>query len=222
LGVFVRAVVLFGVRSPISVEFEESCFRQNISVSTAVSLGEGPRVLQTDMIVDLAVFDPADSDPFYACAFAPHRRKELFDQAIALGLRPAPALVDPNAILARSVRIGLGSFVNAGVIIGAVAHIGDGVLINRAASVGHHTMIGDFVSIGPAATLAGNVRVGAGSIIGAGAVVLPDVRIGENCVIAGGALVRKHVKDNTCVSGNPARSIPFNIRKSSLWIEDAE
>lgn len=217
------SVILFGVRSPITVEYEESCHRAGIAISCAVALGGASRALDSSRVVELGRFTPADNhSPFYVCAFTAARRRQLFAQAEALGLKPAPALIDPHAVLARSARIGEASFINAGVVIGALSLIGRGVLVNRAASIGHHALIGDFVSIGPGATLAGNIRVGEGTIIGAGATILPDIRIGENALIAGGSLVRADVPDGAFVAGNPAKERPFNPSASSLYVEDGE
>lgn len=216
-------VLLFAVRSPIAVEYEESCHRCGIEIEQSVSLGAAPRVLDLSKVVEIADFDPAAScGKFYACAFASRTRKAFSDRAEALGLQPAEGLVDPTAVLAGSVRVGDGTFINAGAIIGAASIIGEGVLINRAASVGHHALIGDFASIGPGVTLAGNIHVGSGSIIGAGATVLPDIRIGENCLVAGGSLVRADVPDNTFVAGVPAKPRPFDPVKSTLYIQGGE
>lgn len=217
------SVLLFAVRSPIAVEYEESCYRCGTKIEQCVSLGATPRILDLSKVVEIEDFDPkASCGRFYTCAFSSRTRKAFSDQAEALGLAPAEALVDPNAVLARSVRIGDGSFINAGAIIGAASILGEGVLINRAASIGHHALIGDFASIGPGATLAGNIRVGSGTIIGAGAIILPDVRIGENCLVAGGSLVREDVPDDTFVAGAPAKSRPFDPEKSTLYIQDGE
>lgn len=216
-------VILFAVRSPIVVEYEETCRRLGMKIEAAVSLHPNPRIFDSSTLVDLQDFEPNRScRRFYACAFASNTREKFFGKAIALGLEPAEALIDPHAVLARSVRIGDGTFVNAGGIVGAVSMIGQGVLINRSASVGHHALIGDYVSIGPGATLAGNIHVGANTIIGAGATVLPDIRIGRNCVVAGGSLVREHVPDDTFVAGVPATPRPFDPVRSSLYIEDGE
>lgn len=216
-------MVLFGVRSPLVVDYEETCKRLGITISLAVSVNGTPRLLSDCLTVDVAEFDAQSvKDPFVACAFTPSRRAELVQMAQQLGCVAAPALVDPNAVLASSVRIGDGTFINAGVVIGAASIIGAGVLINRCASVGHHSALGDFVSLGPSATLAGNVHVAAGSMIGAGATVLPNVRIGANAIIAAGSLVRRDVADNTFVAGNPAKEREFDATKSSLHVEDGE
>jgi len=215
-------VILFGIRSPIVVEYEETCARLGIAVLQGVSVNGAPRLLARDVVVPIEDFRPAAGTRFLACAFTPRRRAELIRQARALGLELAPALVDPHAVVARSARIGDGTFLNAGAVIGAVTRIGEGVLVNRAASVGHHCLIGDCVSLAPGATLAGNVRVGSGSMIGVGAVVLPDIRIGEGAIVAGGSCVREHVPDGAFVAGNPARARSFDPSRSSLHVEDGE
>lgn len=215
-------MILFGVRSPLVVDYEETLARSGITVTFAVSVNGTPRLLDRSRLIDLCSFEVAEQGDFLVPAFAPMRRRELWDQAMALGLRPAEALIDPTAILPRAIRIGRGTFVNAGVVIGALSILGEGVLINRAASLGHHTVLADFVSIGPGATLAGNIHVGAGSMIGAGAVIHPNVRVGENALVSAGAVVRKNVADGTLVVGNPALSLPFNPRRSSLAVEDGE
>ena len=216
-------MILFGVRSPLVVDYEETCHRLGIPITAAIRI-EGPsRLVDSSNIVELAEFDPAGTDDrFVACAFSPERRAALMAQALWLGLVPAPALIDPSAVLARSVRVGDGSFVNAGVVIGAVSLIGTGVLINRSASLGHHTVLGDHVSIGPGATLAGNIQVGAGALIGAGAVVLPHLRIGPGAVVPAGTLVRRHVPEGVLVAGDPARPRPVFRAKAGPSATDDE
>ena len=216
-------MILFGVRSPISVEYEETCNRLAVKISAAVSINGTPRLIDRSRVIDLADFDPrSTTDGFLSCAFTPSRRADLIAMAQNRGLVLASALTDPTAVLASSVRIGAGSFVNAGAVIGALAIIGDGVLINRSASLGHHTVLGDYVSIGPGATLAGNIHVGAGAMIGAGSVILPDIRIGAGAIVAAGSLVRRHVAEGTFVAGNPAVERAFDSARSSLHIDDGE
>ena len=215
-------MILFGIRSPLVVDVEETLYRLAIAVSAAVSINGAPRLMDLRPVVNLADFTAPPGGAFIATAFVPGRRRELIEQAMLLGLALAPALVDPTAILPRSVRVGDGSFINAGVVIGALSRIGEGVLVNRAVSIGHHVMVGDFVSIGPGATLAGNIHVGAGALIGAGSTILPSVRIGENAIVSAGSVVRKDVPDGAFVTGNPAVRKPLNVRRSSLAIEDAE
>jgi hypothetical protein len=216
-------IIFFGVRSPVTVEYEETCHRLGLTISAAVSVNGSPRLLARSCLVDIGAFDASTAiDPFIACAFTPQRRKALMEMAVGLGLRLAPALIDPTAILASSARVGNGTFVNAGVVIGAASLLGEGILVNRAVSLGHHTVLGDHISIGPGATLAGNTQVGEGAMIGAGAVILPDLRIGAGAVIAAGSLVRRHVPDGAFVAGHPAMERPFDPARSTLHVENGE
>lgn len=216
-------MILFGVRSPIVVEYEETCSRLRLSVTAAVSVSGVPRLLDTSRLVDWEAFRTAPvDDSFIACAFSPVRRSELSVLAGSIGLARSAALIDPSAVIARSVRAGPGSFINAGVVIGAVTLIGANVLVNRCASIGHHCLIADNVSIGPGVMIAGNVQIGAGAVIGAGARIMPDIRIGRGAVVAGGALVRRHVPDGAFVDGHPAVERPFKLSRSSLSVEGGE
>jgi sugar O-acyltransferase (sialic acid O-acetyltransferase NeuD family) len=215
-------MILFGVRSPLILEVEESLHRLGVAVEAAVSVNDTPRVFDRSKLVDLADFVPQPGQRFIATAFSPQRRAELIAQARALGLELAEALIDPTAILPRMVRIGDGSYINAGVVIGSATLLGEAVLVNRAASLGHHVVLGDRVTIGPGATLAGDIRVGADSVIGAGAVIQPDVRIGANVLVSAGSVVRKHVPDNVLMAGNPAVVQPFRSRGSSLRLSGGE
>lgn len=200
------ARVLFGAASPLAVDYEESLERCGLALTAAVSLGSPIRVLARKAVVAFeAITDAHRAVPFLPCAFTPSRRRELFEQATEAGFSVAEALIDPNAVIARSSRIGDGSFLNALAVIAGASSVGMGVVVNRSASVGHHCMLGDFCSIGPGAVLTGNVRVGEGAIIGAGSVILPGARIGDGAIVSAGSLVRKDVAPDTVVSGNPAR-----------------
>lgn len=199
-------MILFGVRSPLVVDYEESCHRLGKTIDAAIDLGGPVRMTDRSRVISLAQFTPVNGQTdFIPCAFVPDRRRELVEHGTGLGLTLAEPLVDPTAIVAHTSRIGDGTYINAGVVIGGLSMIGDGVLINRASSLGHHNLIGDYASIGPGCTLAGNVRVGAGALIGAGSTILPGVKIGANATIAAGSVVRKHVSDGQLVAGNPAR-----------------
>lgn len=211
------SIVLFGVRTPLVVDYEETCRRLGIGIAAGISVSGTPRVLDRSRVVLLeAVAGARIESPFVACAFSPTRRRELCVLALAAGLQVADALIDPMAVLPASIRVGRGSYVNAGVIIGGACFIGEHVLINRAVSLGHHCVLGDFVSIGPGATLASNIHVGDGAVIGAGAVIVPNVRIGNEAVVGAGSLVRKDVGDGEFVAGNPAVQKPLDREKSAL------
>lgn len=204
------------------VDYIETCHRRSeavfgVSVSPPSRSSPGFEVVQFD-----AYIAGDERHRILPCAFGPRRRKELWQMAQKAGCELADTLVDPSAILPRSLRLGNGGFLNAGTVVGGECFVGKGVVVNRAASIGHHCLIGDYVSIGPGATLAGGIRIGDLATIGAGATVLPGVRIGPGAVVAAGSLVRRHVPENTLVSGNPARSQRYDVAKGSLNLHGEE
>lgn len=198
------------------VEYEVSAERSGRAFTYGVSVSGHPRLL-TDMdVIGLDDLGGAPRLPALPCAFAPKRREELARLSRDAGYELADALIDPTAILPPRFRVGVGSFINAGVVVGAASFFGEGVLVNRSASIGHHTILGDYVSIAPGAVLSGNVRVGRGSMIGAGAVIQNNVKIGEGVLISAGSVVRKDVADGALIVGNPAKVMPFRARLSAL------
>lgn len=207
-------LLLFGVRSPLTPDYEETCERLGLTIAGAVQIDDlTPRVLDRELLVALtALTQEHRRMPYVTCAFNPARRAALATMAEGAGLRPAEALVDPTAVVARSVKMGKGSFVNAGAVIGAAGFLGDHVVVNRAASLGHHVVIGDFVSIGPGVTVAGNVWIGENSMIGAGAILLPGIRVGADVTVAAGSVVRRNLPDSAFAAGNPAVVKPFRPR----------
>lgn len=210
-------IILFGVRSPLVVDYEETCRRSSIDVVAGVSVSGSPRMLDASLVIPFHELEGAShSAGFVTCAFSSARRRELARLAQAAGLEPADALIDPTAVLPASIRVGRGSFINACAVIGGASFIGEHVLVNRAVSLGHHSLVGDFVSIGPGATLASNIQVGDAATIGAGAVIVPNIRIGREAVIGAGSLVRRDVPDGAFVAGNPAVEKPLDREKSAL------
>ena len=217
-------LLLFGVRSPLTPDYEETCARLGLAIAGAVQVDDlAPRVLDRKRLVALtALTEEHRRAPYVTCAFDPARRAALAAMAEGAGLHAAGALVDPTAVVARSTKIGNGCFVNAGVMIGAAGILGDHVVVNRAASLGHHALVGDFVSIGPGVTVAGNVWIGENSMIGAGAVLLPGLRVGTGVTVAAGSVVRRNLPDGVLAAGNPAAVMPFRPRAGAFANRDEE
>ncbi|WP_452603022.1 acetyltransferase [Pontimicrobium sp. MEBiC06410] len=113
----------------------------------------------------------------------------------------------PSAIIDKSVNIGEGTVVMAGVVVNSSSIIGKHCIINTTASIDHDCLINDFVHISPNATLCGNVTVGQCSQIGAGSVIIQGVTIGDNVIVGAGSVVLEDVPNDTIVVGNPAKPI---------------
>lgn len=196
------AIYLYGVRSPLVVDYEETLVRLRKRCIPVCVDEKHSRCVIFEESVSQDNLEP--ERPFICCAFMPARRKVLSEMAEKSHLSAAVALIDPSAIVATTSTLGEGSFCNAGVTIGGMTHIGQHALINRNSNIGHHVIIDDFVSLGPSVTVSGGVIIGSGVMIGAGSVLLPGVTVGDNSIVAAGAVVNKNVAQNTMVAGIPA------------------
>ncbi|ULG72703.1 acetyltransferase [Macrococcus brunensis] len=116
-------------------------------------------------------------------------------------------IIDPNAIVADDVVIGLGTVVMPGAIINSSTIVGRHCIVNSGAIIEHDNQISDFVHISPQATLTGTVTVGQFSHIGAGATVIPNIQIGENVIVGAGSVVINNINDDCKVVGVPAKNI---------------
>jgi sugar O-acyltransferase (sialic acid O-acetyltransferase NeuD family) len=203
------AIVLFGSTSSMIVDVEETCARLGVAIRAIVRNVEGEdHALARDLVMAASDVTPEiAASPYLIAIFTPGHRLAAFRDASARGFRNATTIVDPTSTVARSTRLGEGTYINAGVVVGGATAIGAFAFVNRSASIGHHVEIAEFVSIGPGATVAGAVRIGRGTVIGAGAVILPAVEIGRNAVISAGAVVRDAVADHCLVAGNPAQVV---------------
>lgn len=208
-----KEVIIYGVGSPLLLDYEESLARAELKIYMAVEnvpgkcwLTEGPPVIKPHSITpdNLKL-------PFLVPLFTPAYRQLAALEAIDIGFTHALNLIDRSASIPRALEAGHGLYINSGCSIGAGVQFKEFVSINRGANIGHHAYLEKFVSIGPGANIGSMVRINKGVFIGAGATVLHEITIGENAVIAAGAVVTQNVPPHSLVAGNPARIMKENI-----------
>lgn len=117
----------------------------------------------------------------------------------------AETAIHPHATVYPHTKVGAGSLITAGSIIGPDVQLGNGCIINHNAVIDHDCIIGDFCHIAPSATLGGGVVLGRECLIGAGATILPYLTIGQNVTVGAGAVVTHNLPNNITVVGCPAR-----------------
>ncbi|WP_439568052.1 NeuD/PglB/VioB family sugar acetyltransferase [Sphingopyxis sp.] len=186
-------------------------------------------ILSGVIVAGFATIDAADPVPIFDCPWL-GRLDQIAASKIALGSRfivacgsnklrrrtvealesqgaSLQSVQHPAAIVSPSARVGLGSAVLAGAILGPLSVVGRGAIINHAASVDHNCTVGDFCNISPGACLGGCVRVEPDVFVGLNASILPGVRVGQNAVIGAGAVVAADVAAAVTVVGVPARPV---------------
>lgn len=134
-------------------------------------------------------------------------RSKLFTALMTKGL-DVPTLIHPSAVVARSVRLGQGVQILAGVVVQTQAVIGDNALLNTRASIDHHCAIGAHSHVAPGAVLCGAVRTGDSVFVGAGATVIQGLEIGPRSVVGAGAtLLWSLPADTRFIPGRPHQGI---------------
>lgn len=131
-------------------------------------------------------------------------RMKLQEQLTEKGLHIV-SLVHPNAVIAESVSIGIGTVVMAGAVVNPGSTIGNGCIINTGSTVDHDNEIADYVHISVGSHLAGTVRIGKSTWIGAGAIISNNVSICDHCMIGAGAVVVNNIENIGTYVGVPAK-----------------
>ena len=103
--------------------------------------------------------------------------------------------------------LGIGNYIQEGVILQAAVRVGNNSSIHMASLVSHEVTIGDSVFIAHGVSISGCVTVGDGAFIGTHATIIPRLTIGRWSTVGAGAVVIEDVPDYATVVGNPARVI---------------
>ena len=209
----IKHVVIYGIGSPLLVDYEESLAKAGLEIYIAVEnvpckswLTQGPPIVKPHSIGPAIL-----ALPFLVPLFTPGHRQIAVLEARRIGFGHSLNLIDISVSIPRTLTAEDGLYINSGCSFGAGSQFGEFVCINRGASIGHHVYLERFVSIGPCAVIGAMVRVNKGAFVGAGAIILPKIIIGENSVVGAGAVVTRNVPPHSLVLGNPARIVKEDI-----------
>lgn len=131
-------------------------------------------------------------------------------EKVVLGLKSSlpnasfPTITHPRAIVSRSARIGHGSVILGGAVVGANVEIGEFGSIWSNAVIEHDSIASDFVTLAPSATTGGSVTIGARTFLGLGCRIIHGVDLGQDCVVGAGAVLTKDCRDRSVMVGVPA------------------
>ncbi|MCF8067737.1 MAG: acetyltransferase [Desulfobacterales bacterium] len=135
-------------------------------------------------------------------------RKQLFKYYSDIGYS-FPIIQHSKAIVSKTTKIGEGTFIAAGSIIGPDVIIGKNAIINSGAIIDHDCNVGDYSHIAPGSILCGDVLIGNSTHIGSGSNIIQGISIGSNTIIGAGSVVVKNIPENVLAYGNPCRIIKY-------------
>jgi len=114
-------------------------------------------------------------------------------------------LIHKFSYVSKTVKVGQGNYIGAGVVLAPNIHLGDFNYINRSASVGHDTEIIHFNHLGPGCTVAGNCKIGNNNFLGMRSVIINNVEIKDDITIGAGGVVIKDILEPGTYAGVPVR-----------------
>lgn len=118
-------------------------------------------------------------------------------------------LIHPSIDLTMT-KLGVGLYLQEGVLLQAEVELGDNTSVHIGAVIGHESKVGQSVFIAHAVSVSGSCAIGDGTFVGTNATILPRVKIGCWATIGAGSVITKDVPDYAVVVGNPGKVIRFN------------
>lgn len=123
------------------------------------------------------------------------------------GFKRWETIVHPSAVIANSVKIGVGSVFFPQVTISVDTVLGDFALCYIQSTVCNDCDVGDYVSVMSGARISERVKIGEGGYLAAGVTIYPNVVLGRDVRVGVGATVSKNEADGTEVAGAGTRGI---------------
>lgn len=189
-------------------------FIDDVTDMTQVVIGDQTVPIVKDWKFEAVYLDGPDRPPTRVEEFvlgigSPAAKKEMVLKAIDSGLRPAPTIVHPRALVQGcDCRIGVGGVIAPGCILTTNVAMGDYVLLNLNTTVGHDAVLGDYVTCNPGCSISGNVVLGEGVSLGTGTVVREKVSIAPGVVAGAQSCVVKDISEpGVTVVGIPAKKL---------------
>jgi len=148
---------------------------------------------------------------YVTCSIAkPAIRSKLIERCQKKENIHFPILVDPSAIIGKTVQIGEGSIICAQTIMTVDAILGKHVIINLACTIGHDAVLDDYVTLYPTVNVSGHVHIGTHTEIGTGTQIIQGLTIGEDTIVGAGGVVIRDIPSHCTAVGDPAKPIKYH------------
>jgi sugar O-acyltransferase (sialic acid O-acetyltransferase NeuD family) len=155
-------------------------------------------------IIKLEHFKPTTD--FYFFGFRVPDKKPLLESLGKFKLRYAN-LIHKFSYVAKTVEMGQGNFIGAGVVLAPNVRLGDFNFVNRSASIGHDTEILHFNHFGPGCTVSGDSKIGNRNFLGTRSAVINNIKIENDITVGAGGIVIKDILESGTYAGVPVRKL---------------
>ena len=110
-------------------------------------------------------------------------------------------------VLDKTIKIGKGSIICAGVVLTTNIKLGKHTHLNLQTTIGHDCVIGDYFTTAPGAKISGNCNIGDRVYFGTNSCVREKINIVDDCTIGLNAGVVKDLTEAGTYVGTPAKRI---------------
>jgi sugar O-acyltransferase (sialic acid O-acetyltransferase NeuD family) len=116
-----------------------------------------------------------------------------------------PPLIHVSSVTSIHSRVGDGTVIMPGAVLGPNSMAGKFCILNTNASIDHDCTMSDYSSIAPGAITGGKVTIGLRSAVSIGAVVKQGVTIGDDVIIGANSYLNVDIPSMIVAYGSPAR-----------------
>ena len=118
-----------------------------------------------------------------------------------------PVIAHSSAVVSHFSRVGAGTVLMPGSVIGPNSQVGAFCIVNTGASLDHDSAMKDFASLAPGAVTGGGVEIGFRSAVGIGTAIKQRVVIGDDAVVGAKSYLNQNLPSGVVAYGSPARII---------------
>jgi len=136
---------------------------------------------------------------------SPEAMQRISEKYKKIGVIDFPNVIHPSALIANSLKKGVGNIIAQNVVISVDVEMGNFNVVNLSSTIGHDMKMNNYNVINPGTNVSGGVEINELNLMGTNSTILQYLKIGSNCTIGAGSLVAKDVNDGETIIGNPGR-----------------
>lgn len=140
----------------------------------------------------------------------PYAKRKVVENVKHAGLK-FESFVHSSVLIAKNVKLGIGTIVCPNVVLSCETTIGDYVIINIGSTIGHDSIIGDFTTLSGHVDITGDCCVDENVFMGSHAALVPNTKVEKGAKVAAGSIGVRKVREGITIIGVPGKK--FEIKK---------